>query len=116
MPDDTATKAAQITLHRTYILANKEGTFCQVACDDCSFKGPDHGDRRYLAEFEADEHQRAMAGWPQPPSTTPIDAVMPHRWDGQLWYCMRCAATRPDPCDCGCNPHCTPEAATGGTT
>jgi hypothetical protein len=29
--------------------------------------------------------------------------VIPHRWDGSRWICLRCGAIRPDPCNCGCH-------------
>jgi hypothetical protein len=58
------TKAARIKLHSTYIAVGTDGESHQTRCRDCSYEGPEHDHRRYLAEFDAEEHQRAMAGWP----------------------------------------------------
>jgi len=53
-------KAASINRHATHILAEKDGSFYQAWCDDCEWLGAEHDGRRYLAEFDASEHQRAM--------------------------------------------------------
>lgn len=49
------------TLHQPYIIAGRD--FHQVRCDteDCHYEGPEFDGRRFLAEFNADEHIRACA-------------------------------------------------------
>jgi hypothetical protein len=55
-------KSAHPRPHATYIIAGADGDFHQARCDTagCDWESPEFDGRRYLAEFAADEHQRAM--------------------------------------------------------
>jgi hypothetical protein len=52
--------AVVVNRHVTYIVVEEDGSFHQAWCNDCDWQGPERDGRRYLAEFDAGEHRRAM--------------------------------------------------------